>query len=177
MSKKSDSTTFSLPQRVLHWLAAALIFFNLLLPDGMTEWDRSVKKTGMASADQISSANIHAYVGILILGLVILRLALRFIRGVPASPTREPEIFKVASKFAHAALYFVLFAMPVTGMAAYYLGYNEAGDVHADILKVILWALIGMHVLGVLVHQFYWKTNVLRRMVFGEPEISDRSRP
>jgi cytochrome b561 len=39
--------------------------------------------------------------------------------------------------------------------------------VHADILKVVLWALIAGHVLGALTHQFYWKTNVLRRMTAG----------
>ncbi|MEK1888296.1 MAG: cytochrome b [Phyllobacterium sp.] len=165
--KKSGSLSFSLPQRVLHWLTAALIFFNLLLPDGMNEWNRSIKRTGTASADQISSANIHAYVGVAIFVLVVVRLALRFVQGVPASPSEEPAIFRRASKYAHMALYFVLVAMPVTGIAAYYLGYNGAGDIHAGVLKVILWALIAAHVLGALVHQFYWKTNVLRRMTMG----------
>jgi cytochrome b561 len=37
--------------------------------------------------------------------------------------------------------------------------------VHADIFKVALWLLIAGHVLGVLVHQSYWKTNIFRRMM------------
>lgn len=165
--KSSDKSSFSVAQRVLHWLTAAFVIFNLLLPDGMNEWKRAVRTTGSATPDQVSGANIHAYVGIAILVLVAARLMLRFTTGVPNSPSEEPMIFQLAAKLAHFALYFLLIAMPVTGAAAYYLGYSSAGDVHADYLKVILWALIGAHVLGALVHQFYWKTNVLRRMTIG----------
>jgi cytochrome b561 len=159
--------SFSIPQRILHWLTAALVLFNLLLPDGMNEWKRAIRHTGTATADQVAGANIHAYVGIGILLLVIVRLLLRHKSGVPDAPAEEPAIFTFASKLAHAVLYLLLIAMPLTGMAAYYLGYNSAGNIHADVLKVILWAVIGAHVLGALVHQFYWKTNVLRRMTIG----------
>lgn len=159
--------SFSLPQRVLHWLTAALVFFNLLLPDGMEEWNRSIKRSGSATADQVASANIHAYVGIAILILVALRLVLRLVQGVPASPPQEPAIFRVVAKIANVLLYGLLIAMPVTGIAAYYLGYDGAGDMHADILKVALWLLIAGHLLAAMAHQFYWKTNVLRRMTVG----------
>lgn len=158
---------FSVPQRVLHWLTAALVFFNLLLPDGMNEWNRSIKRTGTATADQVASANIHAYVGVAILILVALRVVLRVVQGVPASSSQEPMIFRLVSQAVHVLLYGLLIAMPVTGMAAYYLSYNAAGNVHAEILKVILSVLIVGHVLGTLAHQFYWKTNVLRRMTVG----------
>lgn len=67
----------------------------------------------------------------------------------------------------HVALYVLLIAMPATGATAYYLGYSAAGNIHADFLKVALWALVGAHVLGALVHQFYWKTDALRRMTIG----------
>ncbi|KQV41578.1 cytochrome B [Rhizobium sp. Root1204] len=159
--------SFSLSQRVLHWLTAGLVFFNLLLPDGMEEWNRSVKRTGSATTDQVASANIHAYVGMAILLLVIFRLALRATRGVPASPPREPTFFSLVAKATHMLLYILLVAMPLTGMAAYYFGYGTAGDIHADILKVVFWALIAGHVVGALAHQFYWKTNVVRRMTSG----------
>ena len=76
-------------------------------------------------------------------------------------------LFRLAAKFAHAFLYLLLIAMPLSGAAAYYFGVDAAGDLHADVLKVALWLLIGGHVLGALAHQFYWKTNVLRRMTVG----------
>lgn len=163
----ANLASYTLPQRILHWLTAVLVIYNLLLPDGMSEWSRSVRRTGSASLEQVAGANIHAYVGIAILLLIGIRLVLRFVQGAPPTHPQEPAIFGLAAKVAHAALYFLLVALPVTGMAAFYLGYDGAGEVHAEVLKVILWVLIAAHVFGALVHQFYWKTNVLRRMTVG----------
>lgn len=167
MPTHTPPASFSGLQRLLHWATAALVFFNLLLPDGMEAWNRSMKRTGSATAEQVSSANIHAYVGFAILVVVLLRLVLRTTRGVPPSPAQEPRFFQKVSKLAHGMLYALLLAMPLSGIAAYYFGSHVAGDVHADVLKVVLWVFIGGHVLGALAHQFYWKTNVLQRMIRG----------
>ncbi|ANM12570.1 MULTISPECIES: cytochrome b [unclassified Rhizobium] len=160
-------TGYSVSQRLLHWAVALLIFFNLLFPDGMNVWHRLMRRGQVPTPEQIASANIHAYVGIAILLLAVVRLGLRFINGVPAEAAQEPAIFRLAARLAHAGLYILIFAMPLTGIAAYYFGINPAGSFHADVLKVLLWALIAAHVAGALVHQFYWKTNVLRRMTLG----------
>jgi cytochrome b561 len=159
--------TYSVSQRFLHWAVALLIFFNLLFPDGMNIWHRLIRKGEVPTPEQISSANIHAYVGIAILVLAILRLCLRFIQGVPSEVSEEPAIFRLAAKLAHVGLYILIFAMPLSGIAAYYFGIHSAGSLHADILKIILWALIAAHVAGALAHQFYWKSNALRRMTLG----------
>lgn len=166
-TETARSISYSFAQRALHWLTALLVFYNLLLPDGMSEWHRAMRRTGSATTEQLASANMHAYVGIAILLLICARLFLRFGQGAPAAPPEEPAFFRYAAKGAHAALYFLLVALPVTGIAAFYLGYDTAGDLHADVLKVVLWVLLGAHVLGALAHQFYWKTNVLRRMTVG----------
>ena len=57
--------------------------------------------------------------------------------------------------------------MPVTGLAKYYVGNEIAGIVHGEVMKVLLWLLIIAHVGAVLVHQFFWKTNLLARMTKG----------
>ena len=57
--------------------------------------------------------------------------------------------------------------MPVLGIAKYYFAVDAAGYLHAGPVKLLLWALIGLHVAAVLVHHFYWKTNVLARMTKG----------
>jgi cytochrome b561 len=159
--------SYSLSQRFLHWAVALLIFFNLLFPDGMNIWHRLMRRGQVPTPEQISSANIHAYVGIAILLLAVLRLGLRFTKGVPDEIAQEPAIFRLAARLAHAGLYILIFAMPLSGIAAYYFGIDPAGSFHADVLKIILWALIAAHVAGALVHQFYWKSNVLRRMTLG----------
>lgn len=165
--KNSSLINFSPAQRILHWSVALLIFFNLLFPDGMNAWHRAIRHGTEPSADVVSSANIHAYAGLAILLLAIIRLGLRFTQGVPEEPGSEPPILRIAARIAHATLYALMLIMPLSGAAAYYLGVEAAGSIHAGILKVLLWFLIGVHVAATLVHHFYFRTNVLRRMTIG----------
>lgn len=164
---KSTPASYSQVQRLLHWSVALLIFFNLLFPDGMNVWRHVVRQGRTPSQDEIFGANIHAYVGIAILLLAILRLVMRVVQGVPDETAKEPPLFRVAARLAHLALYALIFLMPLSGIAAYYFGVDVAGSIHAGPLKALLWALIVVHVAGALAHQFYWKTDVLRRMTIG----------
>lgn len=159
--------SYSIVQRFLHWTVALLVFFNLLFPDGMNAWHRLLRHGQTPTAADVSSANIHAYVGIAILLLAILRLAMRWRTGVPAEPAGQPALLQLAARVAHRLLYALIFLMPISGIAAYYFGIDAAGSIHADIMKVVLWAVIGAHVLGALVQHFYFRTNVLRRMTVG----------
>lgn len=163
----SETVSYSVSQRILHWLVVALVFLNLLLPEGMEEWNRAVRQTGAATAEQVASANLHAYAGILIAILTVWRIVLRLTMKSPALPVEEPAIFRLAAKAAHGLLYVLLLVLPLTGAGAYYLGNEQAGDLHGGPLKALLWLLIVAHVLGVLAHQFYWKTNVMKRMTVG----------
>lgn len=159
--------SYSIPQRVLHWGMALLILFNLLFTDGMEHWNRLVARGETVTPDDIASANIHAYVGIAILVLAAVRLCLRFVQGVPVASDVEPLPLRLIAHITHGLLYALLFAMPLAGIGAYYFGNETAGFVHADVLKILLWVLLAGHVAGALVHQFYWKTNVLARMTRG----------
>lgn len=159
--------SYSLPQRLVHWTMALLIFYNLLFPDGMNAWHRMTRHGGTPSPEQIASANVHAYIGIAILALAVLRVCLRLFQGAPPEIAEEPAIFRLAAKAAHVALYALIFALPLTGIAAYYFGVDVSGSIHAEILKLALWALIAAHVAGALAHQFYWKTDAVRRMTVG----------
>ncbi|TRL33015.1 cytochrome b [Rhizobium straminoryzae] len=159
--------SYSVPQRILHWGMALLIFFNLIFSDGIEHWHHLVRRGQTITPDDIAAANIHAYVGIAILLLAVLRLALRRIQGVPVAPAEEPPLLSLVAKVTHGLLYLLLILMPLSGIGAYYFGNGTAGDVHADILKVVLWALLVAHIAGALVHQFYWKTDVLARMTHG----------
>lgn len=158
---------YSVPQRVLHWGMALLIFFNLIFSDGMEHWNRLVRRGETVTPDDIALANIHAYVGIAILALAAVRIILRLVQGAPEPPAEEPALLRLAAKATHGLLYLLLFAMPLGGIAAYYFGVEVAGELHGGVMKLLLWLLIVAHVGGALVHQFYWKTNVLARMTHG----------
>ncbi|NWJ23333.1 cytochrome b/b6 domain-containing protein [Rhizobium sp. RM] len=163
----SSQVSFSMPQRVLHWAMALLIFFNLLFPDGMEHAYRLMRRGEALTSDQIFSANIHAYVGFAILGLALLRLCLRFVQGVPPHPQNEPRLLQIAASIAHFTFYALFFILPLSGIAAYYFGVQAAGQLHSGPFKVLMWVLVVAHIAAALVHQFYWKTDVVKRMTHG----------
>ncbi len=158
---------FSIPQRIIHWLTAALVLFQLLLPGAIEHAVDAIADGKVPTASDATSANIHIYIGFAILGLTVLRLVLRFVQGVPEEPAEEPAIFRLLSKIAHGLLYLLLIAMPVLGISKYYFGNDFSGFLHGGPVKLALWVLLAGHVLAVLVHKFYWKTNVLERMTRG----------
>ncbi|WP_117195153.1 cytochrome b [Rhizobium terrae] len=161
------ATSFSVPQRILHWLMAALIIFNLLVTDAMEDYARVFFGGQTPTPEQVSAANIHAYVGITILVLAVIRLCLRVIQGVPPEPKEEPPFLSLVAKLSHWAFYVLFFVMPFAGIGAYYFGNKTAAFAHAGPMKMLMWGLIVAHVLGALVHQFYWKTDVVKRMTSG----------
>lgn len=160
-------SSYSLPQRLLHWLIALLIFFNLLFPDGMNAWKHLVRKGQTPSSADIASANIHAYVGIAVLLLAIIRVAVRFSSNVPAAPNGQPAFLRFIAHVTHGLLYALIFAMPISGMVAYYLGIDTAGFVHSGPMKMLLWIVVVLHIFGALVQHFYFRSDVLRRMTIG----------
>ncbi len=159
--------SYSIPQRAIHWIMAALVFFNLLFTEGMEELSEAAEEGQTPSADMIASANIHAYVGIAVLAFVIVRLGLRLTSGAPAASAEEPPVLQLLSKIVHATFYLLFFALPLTGIATYYFGFETLGSLHGGPLKLLMWVLIIVHVGAVLIHQFYWKTDVMRRMTRG----------
>jgi cytochrome b561 len=160
-------TNYSIAQRVMHWLTFLLVFFNLILPGSIEHVADTFDDGGVPGAIDMFSANLHIYSGVAILVLTLLRLLFRFFQGAPTQPAGEPDIFHTVGKISHVIFYAVLLAMPALGIAKYFFGIDAAGDLHGGPVKLLLWALIGLHVAAVLVHQFYWKTNVLARMTKG----------
>lgn len=160
-------SSYSIPQRLLHWSVAALVFFNLLFPDGMNAWHHMVRGGQVPSSADIASANIHAYAGITVLLLAALRVAIRFRSGVPPEPSGQPVVFHYMARIVHVLLYALIFAMPLSGMAAYYLGISSIGSLHGGPIKALLWITVCAHAAGALIQHFYWKSDVLRRMTIG----------
>lgn len=160
-------TSYSILQKALHWTMTLLILFNLIFSDAMEEATEAYERGEVPSPEDLSSANIHAYVGIAVLCLGLIRLVVRLMRGAPEAPAEEPPILRLASKIAHGAFYALFFLLPLSGIGKYYFGNETAGFVHGGPLKLLMWILIVVHIAAVLVHQFYWKTNVAQRMTKG----------
>ena len=152
---------YSARQIRLHWIVTALIILQFLLHEPMSEaWDMIEDGQGPGSDWLVLS---HVIGGILVLIFALWRLALRATRGVPPPPDSEPPLLRRAAHLGHLALYALMIAMPLSGMAAWFGGIDPAAEAH-ELMKVALLALVAAHVLAALWHQFWLKDGLLLRM-------------
>lgn len=162
----------------LHWSIAALVLTGLFM--GWT-------MTGMAvSPQRLKVYNWHKWVGVTVLALALLRLLWRLTHRPPPLVATTPGWQRAGAHAAHALLYMLLVAMPVsgwiysnyTGYPVVYLGKIPLPDlvernrelaplwlqVHVT-LSVVLAVVVGLHVLAALYHQFVLRDGTLRRML------------
>ena len=153
---------YSRTQVFLHWAVALLILFNRIFSDAMSDLWRQIKQTGPTPTT--FGAWAHIIVGVAVLVFVAWRLVLRVTRGVPHAPAGTKRLLKLAGDAGHIALYALMIAMPVTGLLTFYGGIEDLGEVHGEVLKSLLWALIALHVAAAFFHHFFLKDGLLNRM-------------
>jgi cytochrome b561 len=153
---------YSGTQIALPWMVALLVAGQYIFKDPIsTAWDAIRQGTEYAFDPLILA---HVASGALILALVLWRLALRLKRGVPLPPENEPGPLKTLSHVAHWAFYGVLALMSVSGALAWFADLTDAAQVH-NIVKVVLLALIALHLLAIPFHRIILKNNVMVRMI------------
>ena len=153
---------YSRTQIFLHWAIALLILFNLIFSDAMSDLWRQIERTGPTPTT--IGAWAHIIVGVAMLAFVAWRLVLRVTRGVPHTPAGTNSWLKLAGDAGHLALYALMIALPVTGLMAFYGGFETLGELHSELLKSLLWALIAVHVVAAIYHHFFLKDGLLNRM-------------
>lgn len=93
--------------QLLHWTIALLVVAMAALGLWMVELPNTPRKVEVYA--------LHKSIGLTILALVALRLAWRLYAGAPATLAGLPRWQVRAANFTHAALYALLFAMPLSG--------------------------------------------------------------
>lgn len=149
-------------QIALHWTVAALIFFQLLFGESMTTIVDAGEEGTTASPSDLTLSVAHYWVGIAILCLVAIRLILRIVQGAPESAS-DTTWMTYAAKASHWLFYILLVAVPATGLLAIYVS-DEFGDIH-KLAKPAFIALIALHAVAALFHQFVLKDGTLKRML------------
>ena len=90
----------------LHWIIAALIVGNTALALGVDHWpDDWVRPV----------IDTHKSIGITALGLIVLRILWRAGHAPPPLPTAYAAWERSAAHVAHAALYLLILALPLSG--------------------------------------------------------------
>ncbi len=157
-------THYSKAQIALHWTIALLVAFQYLINDGiMAAWHSYAHGDAVTQA-QLSGATLHVSVGLLVLALAVVRLFLRVTRGAPALPANEARPLRILATATHHTLYLLIFVVPMSGAAAWFLLAERAATVH-NISKFLLMVVVALHIAGALVQTFVFRSNVMMRML------------
>lgn len=153
---------YSLIQIVLHWTIAVLVIFQLFVNEAM-QHAFSDRLDG-ERIDEMNGALLHIVVGISVLGLAVLRLVIRAVRGAPAPHAETPAVLAWLGRATHVLLYCFIFAMPLTGAVAWFFGFEFAAELH-ELGRLILVPAIGFHFMGALTEHFVFRNDTLMRML------------
>jgi len=136
----------------------------------------------------LSTIGIHMIFGLAVLGLLIIRLIVRWTTKRPAWASAGNKYFDWVGELTHFGLYFLTFAMAITGIVladnrgilartfgigstptpgSFGRGGFSLGSLHEGVW-ILLFLLILLHVGAALYHQFFVKDNLMGRMWFGK---------
>ncbi|MEZ5839038.1 MAG: cytochrome b/b6 domain-containing protein [Hyphomicrobiales bacterium] len=171
-------TRYSSAIVALHWITAAIILLLLTVGGSMLE------DTPNASPEKIGVLRTHLILGGTAVFLTLIRMVLKRTTALPAAASGNPMLDKAALA-GHLALYLVVLLVGFSGVALALqtglpgiLFFGSGGALPADfheftprivhgLLTKVLFALVGLHVLAALYHQFVLKDGLFRRMWFG----------
>lgn len=175
----SAPDSYTATAKALHWLMALLLLALFVCGAYMSDLQLSPQKLQLYSW--------HKWAGISALLLVLLRLLWRLFHAAPALPASMPLWLQKLSALAHAALYLLMLAIPLSGwlmssakgFPVVWFGVLRLPDLVAkneglgEILKevheglnIALLVLVIGHALAALKHHFIDRDDVLLRMSF-----------
>jgi cytochrome b561 len=164
----------------LHWIVVLLLVAQVTIGTIADELPVGLERLVMMSR--------HKSLGITILGIALLRLAWRWFEAPPAPPPM-PRWQLLAARFNHWALYALLFALPLSGwltssaanrpvswwgliqlpdFVAPDAALKEVFEEMHELLVNVLYALVVLHVVAALKHQFFDRDGLLLRMLPGK---------
>ena len=173
----TESTDYSVGQKVIHWIMAFFIMMDLFVAQKfggvMEDWDR------------LESRVDHGSLGSIIGVLFILRIILRIRHGAPSLPEGMPIWQEWAARTAHWLLYFFIGFLILSGLATaanatapvplfgaldIAIGQTEettfqfVRQFHEFSTNSVI-ALIGIHVFAAIYHHFVAKDDSTSRML------------
>ena len=170
--------TYTRTAITFHWIAALLIVCNLALGISMINLSLSPLKVRLYGW--------HKWIGITVFLTAAVRILWRLAYPAP-SPIAMPEWQRRAAAATHAALYVLMFAIPLsgwvyssaTGVSVVYLGLVPLPDLVGEgqgARAAVLWAvhatlnftllmLVFVHVGAALRHEYVDRDGILRRML------------
>ena len=181
----------------LHWVGAALVFLALLAGLFTVYYT-----SGCCAAERRIAYLLHAYAGLSVLGLVVLRLLFRVTHAWPQNASSgKSGLGEIVARIIHWTLYAMMILIPLTGWimasgigccwsvpglpdvnllsfgvdAATPANVGAAYRVHVVLAWIII-GLIALHVSAALFHHLFLKNDILNRILPGHlPQRTTRN--
>lgn len=123
------------PARLLHWVIAAIILFQLAVGFYMVNM---IEMSVDGIAERTALTQTHKSWGFVVFVLALARIAWRALNRRPALPDGMSAIERALSEGAHLALYILMIALPVTGwLMASASPLNDAGGYMPQIRNMV----------------------------------------
>ncbi len=173
-----ETTAYAPLLRRIHWATAVLFIIAMLI--GLY---CGLQPPGTSPRREL--LEVHKSLGMTLLFLSVLRLMVRAATKVPPEPSSLSVLVQLAARLNHAALYVILFAMPLTGYAfssaggyslKYFWTFNwprlmadspmiaHAGEVTHDALAWVVYAAVALHIAATAWHAVVMRDGTLARM-------------
>jgi len=152
---------YSRLQIILHWTMALLFVSNYLLSDGMGDFFQRYLEGDASWSDWAVSS--HIYVGVAFLLFAVVRMAIRPNPNPAGADENAQPLHERLAGRVHNILYLLMFIGPVAGMSALYAKTEILGQFHHLLMNFML-AIIAIHLVAMLYHQFILKDKLLSRM-------------
>jgi cytochrome b561 len=165
--------------KVLHWLVFLAVAAQYAVGEFMPHIGRNAQYQGLDA--------LHIMLGGAVLALIVVAITWRLTHPVPQLP-ELPGWQRAAAFLTHWSMYIIILAMTLLGWAATdYRGWpvtiagvvplpaiahkgdgwaHTAGDIHTFLVNVLL-ALVALHVIAALYHQFVVRDGVMKRILPG----------
>lgn len=164
--------------RLFHWLVALLLLVQVPLA-----WYMVGQPLGPA---KLGNYALHKSLGMLVFAVTAVRLAWRLLAPSPPLPPGTPGWQRGAARLTQGLLYFLMFAMPLTGwlnssaanfpvsvfglvtlpdLIAADPARQQAFEDSHRVQSYLLFAVLTAHLLGALYHHFLQRDGVLAGML------------
>ena len=174
---KNTISTYGSMAKFFHWIMALLFFGMFIVAYIMINISKSDFR--------YSLYDLHKATGLLLFGLVALRLIWRKVTTQPVLSKIVPGWQQRAAKWNVVLLYILMIVMPMTGFLTSTLGGhpitfysiftidplahdNASSEFFSEAHEILSYLLIAaflFHVLGALYHHYFLKDDVLKRML------------
>lgn len=146
-----SGSAYSPLQKLLHWSVVGLVVLQVWSSGGIERSHADHLAGTEPSRFDLVLHQLHTYAGLLVGLLVALRILLRLQNGAPVPDVSPHPALRLAARINHLAMYVVLLALPITGVGARYIDFQEIGPVHVFLTRALL-VLVMLHVVATLWH-------------------------